>query len=379
MFFGKKKEEALTLEIKRLNALIEQGEQERAQLYQQIEQARTENQQISASSQNNSHEEVHLCLGVTETLDIIRVKSAQKTQELFSQQSKLAESSKLFSQSTIILEQVKGLLSTLSESADQSVSSVHKLDSASQNIAIFTNTISTISSQTNLLALNAAIEAARAGEHGRGFAVVADEVRNLAGKTEEATKEIKVFVDEISANADSTRHNFDSMVEAIKQILTSLNSVDTVITEVVEMADSMTHVINEASASRFIELIKMDHMLYKLEIYKVIFGLSNKSSRDFAKHTDCRLGKWYYEGDGARLFSGLSIFKSLETPHEKVHTAGVHALEAFSQGNRNESISFLANMEAASEQVTETLNQLESEYCKLLNKQTDSEDEVELF
>lgn len=100
-----------------------------------------------------------------------------------------------------------------------------ELAQAAQTITNITKTIRDISSQTNLLALNAAIEAARAGEQGRGFAVVADEVRLLATRTSTATSEISSLVDSISGNVSQAVKLLDSAVDDSRENLQQLTSV----------------------------------------------------------------------------------------------------------------------------------------------------------
>lgn len=377
-FTGKKQEERLNKRIACLELEIESNKAENISLKRELVESEILNKNIVEQQAAYINEEISLCINVTDALGVIRESSAINTQQLFDKQSQLSESSKLFSQSTILLDQIKDNILKLGVSTEISSSTLHKLSDASNSISVFTDTINGISSQTNLLALNAAIEAARAGEHGRGFAVVADEVRTLAGKTEEATSEIKVFVDEIHINSLATTNSFEEVSSAIKQIMSSLSTVSAVIDEVVASANDMTLVINHASANKFIELIKMDHMIYKLEIYKVIFGLSNKTEDDFALHTQCRLGKWYYEGDGARLFSNSSIFKSLEEPHQQVHRNGIDALQANFTYEKGKCIDFLSKMELASKQVVGLLDSLETEYSTALNLNL-ATDEIELF
>ena len=382
MWFGhKKKEAALQQQITQLKIELNIANEQNSSLTQSLEQAKLDNKEQS-SDKTNGYQEVELCINAATGLDAIRQHAAVNTQTLLEKQSKLSETSKLFSQSGILLDQIKGSIDTLNTSTSTSIEAVGKLNDASERIAVFTDTINAISSQTNLLALNAAIEAARAGEHGRGFAVVADEVRTLAAKTDDATTEIKVFVTEIGTNAQSTNSNFEQMLSSMKSMDASIGVISQVIEEVVGLASEMTQVINESSAGKFIELIKMDHILFKLDIYKTIFGLSDRTADQVPTHHNCRLGLWYYEGEGARLFTQSSVFRNLEKPHETVHSCGINALQAFAQNQRQDALKQLALMEQASHEVVQALDSLEAEYVTALTTATpksDDNSDVELF
>lgn len=321
-----------------------------------------------------------------ESLNLIRNKSAETANTLELEQSKLRETSSLFQQSSLVLSQISSGIQSLTDTTTQSVQTVNKLDSASQDIEQFTQIISDISNQTNLLALNAAIEAARAGEQGRGFAVVADEVRKLAGKTADATSQIKDLVQIINQLSNTTQSNFQNIVQSSNGMKDSVQTVGNVIDEVVSLADNMTQVISTSSTTAFIETVKLDHVMYKVDVYQKIFGMGQKTIDSFSDHHECRLGNWYYQGKGKTL-SSLSAYKSLEQPHIEVHRQGIIALTAKSERRHEDCIYALFNMEDASRQVLELLDQLTDDYSQHLqneisnsvNPESENSDGIELF
>ncbi|WRA09364.1 chemotaxis chemoreceptor TlpD [Helicobacter pylori] len=207
-------------------------------------------------------------------------------------------------------------IESLYEKMQNATSLADSLNQRSNEITQVISLIDDIAEQTNLLALNAAIEAARAGEHGRGFAVVADEVRKLAEKTQKATKEIAVVVKSMQQEANDIQtntHDINSIVGSIKGDVEELKS--TVKNNMI-VAQAAKYTVYNVNNRVFCGLAKLDHVVFKNNLYGMVFGLN---SFDITSHKNCRLGKWYYEGAGKENFSNTSGYRALESHHASVH------------------------------------------------------------
>lgn len=176
------------------------------------------NFQLKNQASHSEQESLHVASAieqVAQSIEEVANNSNQVSQET-------SNASLISYQGNSAMQAVEDTVAQLSEAFHQASDIIMEVETNSQGIGEVVDTINGIAEQTNLLALNAAIEAARAGEQGRGFAVVADEVRVLAQRTQNSTEQIRLVVEKLQTN---TQAAVDNMAKGNQQVLKSIEKV----------------------------------------------------------------------------------------------------------------------------------------------------------
>ena len=282
--------------------------------------------------------------------------------------------------------------------------------------------IDQIAFQTNILSLNAAVEAATAGEAGKGFAVVAAEVRNLASRSAEAAKDIKTLVEDASSKSKHGKEISSKMIEGYTklsekiiqtkniiddvsvsskeqesgmiQINTAINNLDSVTQENAQTASSIDTLSLEAKelSRRLLEITKSakiedktldqvcdveliadiakyknDHINFKDNNFKKLDSFESWTVVDC--HS-CNLGKWIDSCESnSRIFTNGTVWNQLKISHEKVHQGVQNYINANANKETNSELSKLSiGIEEATKEVFNGLDNVLIENCKLSEK-----------
>jgi methyl-accepting chemotaxis protein len=335
---------------------------ENATLQSELEQLQSElatcqSQLIEASNVDIKEQ---ICLNMMKSINQItsvRESMLSSYETIESESKAVGEIKSMFDNSSEAINNITSGMENITEKIFGMSTSIGSLKGIADSIYSFVETISKISEQTNLLALNAAIEAARAGDAGRGFSVVADEVRSLASNTNESAEEVSGLVTKIKIDTDSSVASADSLQNANSELLESIQHLDSNYKLIVNVCDSMKSTIGSATQKSFMQTVKLDHLVWKGDIYGIAIGESSQNASELIDHAQCRLGRWYSSNESS-LYSNNPSYIALDAPHRLVHTSGIAGLKQVAEGNLAGAMESFSEMENASEQVLSLLDRI---------------------
>ena len=303
----------------------------------------------------------------------------------------------------------------ITESVKTNSSAVTSLAGFASTVQGLSDEIKGIAFQTNILALNASVEAARAGDQGRGFAVIAQEMRTLANRSSDATQRIsdlaksfdsqmnrvasslnetiavvqtgQAAIAQVDENTQAMYQGLQRTVASIVQISESIdeqNTASTVVArniariasqtehsvhstdEIVDSIEQIQGYINEqinrlaelSLPNKIIKLAQSDHVIWKKRLVNMICGKQGLQEKELADHHSCRLGKWYDQVTDASLLQRPE-FKQLLRPHQLVHHHGKLAVAAYNKGDIKAALLEIAEVETASVDVLNLLKSME--------------------
>ena len=201
---------------------------------------------------------------------------------------------------------------------DSSAQKMQELSKQVEGISVFLKEISDIALKTNLLALNASVEAARVGEAGKGFAVVANEVKSLSKQATDLVERITDMVETINQCSGATQETLANAKGLSSRSQNSVQDFDQKVDQAYHSSAATASDVSQSNDRVFVSLAKLDHVIWKVNTYLSV--IRKHPVFQFVSHHDCRLGKWYYQGDGRSNFSRCPSYPSLERPHEQVHS-----------------------------------------------------------
>lgn len=238
-------------------------------------------------------------------------------------------------------------MQTLLGSIQSNREGVDALKGKVTSISRIAQSIREIAYQTNLLALNAAIEAARAGEHGRGFAVVADEVRNLSKRVQSATEEVQENIEGIHS---ATQSIDETSLQATQGASDAHSALETAL-RAVEKIDDVSVIMTANAAIK-------SHQNFVLRVLdEMVTTVRSKHAADIPDHHHCAFGQWYYSV-GRELAGQMPEFRDIEPVHAEVHALSKAVLDDLDRGDAVSAARHARELESAKNAVIDRLQKL---------------------
>ncbi len=236
-------------------------------------------EQMSSGMQEQSSQVTQISAAIEEmSASVIEVarKSAEAAENA-------EQSGRAASEGGSVVNQTIGEINAIREAVDASSNSVAELGKRGEQIGAIIEVINDIADQTNLLALNAAIEAARAGEHGRGFAVVADEVRKLADRTTQATEEIGQSISAIQSETTSAVQRMDAGSRQVESGVGKATEAGRSLTQIVSNAREVASMIQSIAAATEQQSATSEEVARNIELIASVTDQSRDGSQQAAE------------------------------------------------------------------------------------------------
>lgn len=312
-------------------------------------------------------------------------------------------------------------INALAREVSSTVDLMSQVEKQSGEIHTILDVIQGIAEQTNLLALNAAIEAARAGEQGRGFAVVADEVRSLAARTQNSTSEINEMINHLQRDTNSTVEVIESSHskatetvstasasgEALQKIQAAMAEISATVIQIASAAEQQSQVSETvcervtsiADGAREVEgaagqimssssqigaelatlmaiirsfrvnktpavelaVARSAHLAWKMRLRTFLDGKSDLPASQAVSHKECDFGHWYY-GEGAEVCSSNQALRDIEHPHQQMHQLIKTLIEQKSRGELQQAETTYRQVCELSEQIVKGMETAIQQY-----------------
>ncbi|MCU7804422.1 MAG: CZB domain-containing protein [Candidatus Thiodiazotropha sp. (ex Lucinoma borealis)] len=321
-----------------------------------------------------------------------------------------------------IVQETAHAIQALASEVELAEQSILGVEQESVRIGSVLDVIKSIAEQTNLLALNAAIEAARAGEQGRGFAVVADEVRGLANRTHQSTGEIESMIQALQQGTQhavsvmaSGRQQVDSSVfqatdtlNALSEISQAVETINQMNTQIATAAEEQCSVAEEVNRNIFsindnskqtslrakdtaetvdalgslaaglqsvvqqfkfsgdtgldFSSAKSAHLAWKARLRSFLDGKSSLTHDEAVSHHDCVLGKWYYS-EGLSRYGDMAEIQAIERPHKALHQLIREIIALMESDKPDEAETLYSQVDPLSKEIIRLLGNVEHRVC----------------